>query len=432
MLKFLKNTFISICVALFLLSVAGLALSGIDRSKRTQTRKELELFTDALSFIQAQYVDETKLKDLVYGALSGMASSLDPYSQFLTPQEYEDIKVETEGRFSGIGVEITIKDGLVTVVTPIEGTPAWVAGIMTGDRIVKIDGVVMKNFTLSQAVNKLRGKPGTPIVVVVWREKDNKLYTYNLKRAVIHVQDVKEAKILEPGIAYIRLAEFRETTPAELDKVLKELKAKGMDSLIIDLRNNPGGLLDKSVEITERFLKKGSVVVSVKGRAKDEAEIFDAAHNSPDLDTSLVVLVNEGSASGSEIFAGALKDNKRAIVIGTKTFGKGSIQSVFPLRDGSAMKITTSRYFTPSGASIHEKGIEPDITVEQGAVAETPKAEYKTGAENLDEILQNASYDSGEVVAKPVERPTGEDKQLSRAIDLLKSIRVYKLIEKAK
>lgn len=426
MIKFFKNVFIWVSAVFFLLTLTGLALSAMDRTKKSATTKELDLFVDTLAYIQAQYVDETKPKDLVYGALSGMVNSLDPHSQFLTPEEYEDLKVDTEGKFGGIGVEITVKDHLITVITSIDGTPAWEAGLQTNDRIVKIDDTVIKNFTLNEAVKKLRGKPQTEVNIVVWREKEGKLHAFKIKRALIDIKDIKEAKILENNIAYLKLVEFREDTPQELDRVLKDLKEKGADSLVFDLRNNPGGLLDKAIEVARRFLPRGAVIVSTQGRDAAQNVVYKSDFKAPDVDMPIVLLVNEGSASGSEIVAGAFQDNKRAIILGEKTFGKGSVQTVLSLRDGSALKLTTSLYFTPKGESIHEKGIIPDIVVAQPEFKVKPKAGKEEAEGDLEKIFENVEAEKPGEEEGALSEITAKDAQLSRAVDLLKSIKIYK------
>ncbi|MFH0940265.1 MAG: S41 family peptidase [Candidatus Omnitrophota bacterium] len=429
MLRIFRKIFICVCVAFFLATLCGLAISGMDRSRKNETYKELDLFADALAFIQAQYVDDTNPKDIIYGAMAGMLNRLDPHSQFLTPEEYDELKVETEGKFGGIGIEITIKDSLVTVITPIEGTPAWEAGLQPNDRIVKIEDIVIKNFTLNEAVKKLRGKPGTEVNVVIWREKENKLHSYKIKRAIIAIKDIKEAKILEDHIAYLKLVEFREDTPRELDRALKDLKKQGMDSLVLDLRNNPGGLLDMAIAVSEMFLAKGHSIVSIKGReAKQNAE-YKANLKTPYVDMPIVLLVNEGSASGSEIVAGALQDNQRAVIMGARTFGKGSVQTVFPLRDGSALKLTTSRYFTPKGTSIHEKGIAPDIIVESKEpvnVVKEAEPEEKTNA--LEVIFEGVEdkKPKDEPVLQPLKELHTLDPALARAVEILKSLKIYK------
>ena len=429
MLKVFRKIFVFVCVAFFLASLSGLAISSIDRSKKNETFKELDLFADALAFIQAQYVDDTKPKDLIYGAMAGMLDRLDPHSQFLMPEEYDELKVETEGKFGGIGIEITIKDSLVTVITPIEDTPAWEAGLQPNDRIVKIDDVVIKNFTLNDAVKKLRGKPGTEVNVVIWRQAENKLHSYKIKRATIVIKDIKEAKILEDHIAYLKLVEFREDTPKELGRALKDLKDQGMDSLVLDLRNNPGGLLDMAIAVSEMFLSKGAVIVSIKGREVKQNAEYRANFKTPYVDMPLIVLVNEGSASGSEIVAGAMQDNKRAIILGATTFGKGSVQTVFPLRDGSALKLTTSRYFTPDGISIHEKGITPDIivgskvpvNVVKEAVPEKDTKAYEAIFEGVED-----KKTKDEPVLQSLKDVYASDTTLERAVEILKGIKIYK------
>jgi carboxyl-terminal processing protease len=404
--------------------LASLAVSAaVSQKSKDATYKELELFADALALVQTQYVKEADPKQLIYGAMAGLLTDLDPHSQFLTPEEYNELKIDTEGKFGGIGVEIIMKDNLVTVITPIEGTPAWEAGLAPNDRIVKIDDTVIRNFTLNDAVKKLRGKPGSEVQLTVWREKEAKLLSFKVKRAMIQIQDIKEARIIEDGIAYLKLVEFRENTPRELDRVLKTFKEQGMTALIIDLRNNPGGLLDRAIEVTERFLAKGAVIVTVRGRDLQQKEPFKAGYAQPDTTTPLVLLVNEGSASGSEIMAGALKDYKRAVLIGSQTFGKGSIQTVFPLSDGSALKLTTNYYVTPSGTQIQENGIAPDIAVEEKA-QELPS----TVSDRLEQIFEKIepapppSPAEEKPAAAPVAPP---DPVLARAVDLLKSLKVF-------
>ena len=421
-MKILGRVFIFISVAFFLLTLASWGFSAMGHNKASDLSKELDLFADGLAIVQTQYVDQKKPKDLIYGAFSGLLNNLDPHSQFLTPQEYEDLKQETVGKFGGIGVEITIKDNLVTIITPMEGTPAWDAGLASNDRIVKIDGVVMKNFTLDEVSKKLRGTPGTMVDIVVWREKDSKLHSFKIKRQMIEVKDIKEARILGDHIGYLRIVEFREGTPADLDKTLRDLKEKGMESLILDLRNNPGGLLDEAIQATERFLPRGTLIVSMKGRDEKQNTEYKSDFRSAETNMPMVVLVNEGSASGSEILAGALQDHKRAILLGTKTFGKGSVQTVFPLSDGSALKLTTSRYFTPSGRSIHEKGIMPDIIVENKELVEKKKGDE----EKLEEIFEGVEEKKPETQEDILLKIGERDAQLSRAFDLLKSISVYK------
>lgn len=424
-----RRIFFSFCLFIFLVFSGRSAYCEIDQTKKNDTYKELELFADALAFVQTQYVQETSPKDLIYGAMTGMLGSLDPHSQFMTPEEYDELKVDTEGKFGGVGIEITIKDDLITIITPIEGTPAWEAGMKPNDRIVKIDDTVIKDFTLNDAVKQLRGKPGTKVKIIVWREKEGKLYSFDITRAIIEIKDIKEARMLESNIGYIKLVEFREDTPQELDRSLENLHKAGMQALILDLRNNPGGLLDKAIDVSARFLPRGKDVVSIKGRAENQNSDFKTTFRNPLLDIPIVLLVNDGSASGSEIVAGAFQDYKRAVVLGTKTFGKGSVQTVLPLKDGSALKLTTSRYYTPLGRSIQDIGIEPDILVDE----ETVKlSEQDQKQKNIGEIFEKLESEKN---AADKEQNLMElyssDNQLARAVDLLKSIRIYEKLLKS-
>jgi carboxyl-terminal processing protease len=407
-----KNIIIGALLAIILFIGSRLSFPDTKEKNNDQLYKQVELFSDTLAVIQKEYVEDTKTKDLIYGALKGMLASLDPYSQFMDPDTYNELKIDTEGKFGGLGIEITIKDGLLTVITPIEDTPAWRAGIKAGDHIVKIDDVLTRDMTLTDAIKKLRGKPQEKVNITVLRENEKKLLEFKIIRDIIKIKDIKHARILENGVAYIRLVEFRENTLQELNNALSVLSKQGMKALIIDLRNNPGGLLDIAVKITGRFLPPNKIIAYTKGRQKNQdLQFFSEAKNAI-VDMPLVILINEGSASGSEIVAGALQDYKRAIIIGTKSFGKGSVQTVVPLGDGSALRLTTSRYFTPSGKIIHGKGVIPDIIVsrkEAESKGEVNKAEEK---ENLIRGNENLDYKS--------------DEQVMRAVDVLEAIGFYK------
>jgi carboxyl-terminal processing protease len=341
-----KSRLIVYAACAVVLVSAGSALSAerqaLDRKARDEWYRQVELFSDAVALIQSGYVDEVKPKDMVYGALQGMLGSLDPHSQFLDPEAYADLRVETEGKFGGIGIEIAHKDGLLTVVTPIADTPAWYAGIKAQDRIVRIDGASTRDLTLTDAVKKMRGAPGSDVTITILRESEQRVFDVTIKRAIIVVKDIKDAAILEDGIGYVRLTEFRENTAKDLDAVLKKLSKDGMDSLILDVRNNPGGLLESAVRVTEKFVPAGNMIVYTKSRQNAAQMEFKSQEQDPYVDMPMVVLINAGSASGSEILAGALKDYKRAVVVGEKSYGKGSVQTVIPLGDGSALKLTTS------------------------------------------------------------------------------------------
>lgn len=400
-----------------------LALSEIERKKKEELFRQVQLFSDTLSIIQTDYVDETKAKDLIYGALKGILSSLDPHSQFLDPDTYKDLKTETEGKFGGLGIEITIKDSLLTVVTPIADTPAWKAGVKAGDRIVKINNEITRDITLTDAVKKMRGKPGEEVALTILRESENKILEFKIVRDIIKIQDIKEAMILEDGIGYIRLVEFRENTLKDLNTALDNLVKEGMNALIFDLRNNPGGLLDVAVEVAQRFVEKGKMIVYTKGRQAAQNLEFISQEASPIINLPMVVLINEGSASGSEIVAGCLQDYKRAIILGVKSFGKGSVQTVIPLSDGSALRLTTSKYFTPSGKVIHGKGVAPDIVVEDGQINIPQPIEALP--KKAQDVFEEAEYKGG-ADSKERSLEYKHDNQLMRAVDALKAVKFYK------
>jgi carboxyl-terminal processing protease len=399
-------------------------ISQDERVKKDELYQNLDLFSDGFALIQSDYVEEVQAKQLIYGALKGMFSALDPHSQFMDPDTYNELKVDTTGEFGGLGIEITIRDGLLTVVTPIEDTPAWRAGIKAGDRIVKIEGELTREITLVEAVKKLRGKPNTEINLTVLREGENKLLDFKIVREIIEINDIKDARILEDGIGYIRLVEFRQHTPRDFKKAINKLRKQGMNALILDLRNNPGGLLDVAVKITEQFIDKGKLIVSTRGRKEDQNMEFYSLNKRADLDLPLVVLVNEGSASGSEIVAVALQDYKRAIILGVKTFGKGSVQTVIPLNDGSAIRLTTSKYFSPNGQIIHERGVMPDIVVQKGKIQLA--SEDDSTRDIFEQLEEEVKNEPGEQI--PEEYLV--DNQLMRALDVLKAIKIYEGISK--
>ena len=401
------------------------ASAPTEASQNEDIYKELELFEHALSIVRSDYVEEPKAKDLIYGALKGMLAVLDPYSQFLDPDSYNELKVDTEGEFGGLGIEITIRDDLLTIISPIDDTPAFKAGLMAGDRIVKIDGELTRGITLLEAVKRLRGKPGTSVALTIFREGDTELKEVTLERAVITIQSVREASVLEDRIAYIRLSDFREHTTDDLAAAVGRLKEQGMDSVILDLRNNPGGLLDVAVSVSELFLERNQLIVSTKGRLRNQNQEMRARVTGPVSDLPLVVLINEGSASASEIVAGAVQDHHRGIIMGTKSHGKASVQTIFPLKDGSALRLTTSAYFTPEGRSIHGQGIVPDVEVPFEKPAEQ-KAKGPTEEQVFEQLEADAdAEDLAGQPAKDLAERKRSDNQLARAIDLLKGIRVY-------
>ena len=385
---------------------------------RTELYKQIQLFSDAVALIQSSYVDEIEPQKLIYGALSGMLRTLDPYSQFMDPDTYNEMQVETVGQFGGLGIEISIRDNLLTVIAPIDGTPAYKAGLKAGDKIVKIDGELTRDITLIEAVKKLRGEPGTSVVLTILREKEKKLLDFTIARDIIKIQSIKEAKIVEDNIGYIRLIEFQEDTEKELEKALSGLEAKGINSLILDLRDNPGGLLNSAVAVADKFLEADKFIVTTRGRKEGQVLEFKSRYKNTYRTYPLIVIVNGGSASASEIVAGAIRDNGRGLAIGTKTFGKGSVQTVVPLSDGSALRITTAKYFTPNGTSIVNNGIIPDIVVEQKEYTTSPQ-------ENTEDILGHLDKEDFQKTIIEEGLPP-YDHQLATAINVIKGIIAYK------
>ncbi len=378
---FLKIAFIAIIV-ISPVSIFATEDKGDSELPRSFITKEdifyeLGLFADAVTLIDADYVRGVTAKEMIYGALDGMLPSLDSHSSFLTPEEYIDLKTDTFGEFGGIGIKVTLRDDALTVVSPLEGTPAYKAGIISGDRILKVDNKSTKNFNLDDALKVLRGIPGTRVKLTIIREDENSLREFTIRRAVIRIRSVKSDLMLNDDVGYIRIADFQKRTGSDFNKALKRLIKKDMKALIIDLRNNPGGLLDASIMVSEIFLKKQDIIVSIRGRGKKQDTIFKSNSSRPYTDFPVAVLINQGSASASEIVAGALRDNKRALLVGEKSFGKGSVQTVIPMKDGSAIRLTTSYYYTPSGAIIHEKGIFPDILVEWDSPVSNPDTDNK-------------------------------------------------------
>jgi carboxyl-terminal processing protease len=407
-----------VAVVSVLLLVLTLSLGGGVASKSqdsSATYENLRLFTEVLSIVQSQYVDDVAAKDVIYNAIKGTLRGLDPHSSFLDPEMYREMQVETSGSFGGLGIEITLRDDILTVVAPIEGTPAYRAGIQPGDRIVKIEGISTKDMQLTDAVKRMRGKPGSKITISIVREGWAEPRDFDITREQIRVQSVKTQQ-LEPGIEYIRLRQFQEQTAQDMEAALDKFAKNGkIQGLVLDLRNNPGGLLTSAVEVSEKFLDAGKLIVYTEGRVRNQNMRFQANARRVYTDFPIVVLLNQGSASASEIVAGALQDWGRGIVLGTTSFGKGSVQTIIPLSDGSGLRLTTAKYYTPKGRSIHGKGIAPDIIVEgpKTSVATPPPPE------------------GGSTPPKPgptVETKPGDelkrDPQLQRALDLLKAMRI--------
>jgi carboxyl-terminal processing protease len=438
---------ILLSVSIFLVGVTiGLSQSNKMPALSSSIYDELKLFTDILSHIQKDYVEETKSKDLIYGAIKGMLETLDPHSGFMPPETYKEMQAETRGRFEGLGLEITMKDGILTVVAPIEDTPAFKAGLLAGDQIVKIDGEWTKSLTLMDSVKKMRGPKGSQVTISIMREGLTKPRDFTLTRDVIPVRSVRH-ELLDKQYGYIRISQFQEKTDSEFDKAMKSLEEESKGSLkglVLDLRNNPGGLLDQAVKISDRFIDSG-IIVSIDGKKEDQKQKFPAHAQGTLPRYPLVVLVNGGSASGSEIVAGALQDHHRGIILGTQTFGKGSVQTIFSLKDGSGLRLTTARYFTPSGRSIQAKGIMPDVVVklarpeeEKEKEKEKEPAVFKMPSEkDLERHLETEKVAPKEKEKNKKEEGKDEkkkpaDNQLDRALELLKSWDVFKSVAQGK
>ena len=372
---------LKIAILLLALCALSFAAGALAKTEKTKARvpeevyKYMNPFVDALAYIQDRYVDEdkTKPKDLMYGAIDGMVSTLDPFSQFMSPDDYKEMQVETSGEFGGLGIEIGLKDDHLTVITPIEGTPAERAGLMAGDRIVRIGEEKTDGMTVTDAVKRLRGEKGTKVTITLLREGLPETFDVTITRDTIKIQSVRSYRL--PGdIGYIRISEFIDKTTADFRSAYLSLeKEKPMKGLIVDLRNNPGGLLTEAFTVADLFVEKGKTVVSTKGRDRNQDQEFVASGGPKINGKPVVTLVNEGSASGSEIVAGAMKDLKKAVLVGVKTFGKGSVQTILPLDNsgGAALRLTTAKYYTPSGVCIHGVGIEPDVEIKNPKLTES-------------------------------------------------------------
>ena len=397
-------------------------------NNRQETYKQLNLFGDVFQRVQEQYVDGVSDKELIESAISGMLQSLDPHSSYLSPESYKDMQVKTKGTFGGLGIEITMEDGFVKVVSPIDDTPAANAGMKSGDLIIGIDGESVKGLTINEAVSKLRGPVNSKVTITVVRDKEDP-FEIEIVRDVIKIRSVKHEVINEIG--YVRLTTFSDTTTSGMEKSINEIRKElgnKFQGLILDLRNNPGGLLNQSISVADSFLDQGEIV-STQGRKEDDTSRIFAKKGDLIDGKPLIVLINSGSASASEIVAGALKDHSRAIIVGTRSFGKGSVQSIIPLPGNGAMRLTTARYYTPSGISIQAKGIEPDIKVEAGMTDTKKEANQNRREENLRGALDKKELESNEQKnkksdASPVEKLL-QDNQISRAVDLIKGIHLF-------
>ncbi len=428
-----------------IISLGGQGLNRVSAVGNENPYEGLEAFTNVLAIVQKNYVEEVGTQKLMEGAINGMLNALDPHSAYLTPDLYKELQVDTEGSFGGLGIEITLRDGVLTVVSPIEDTPAARAGIKAGDQIIKIEGELTKDMSLVEAVKKMRGPKGSKVQISIRREGVPRLLDLTLTREVIKVQSVK-ARTLEKGYGYIRLTQFQDRTSTDLEAALHRLVQENgkLEGLVLDLRNNPGGLLNQAVKVSDLFLDSG-LIVYTEGRLDNQKQKY-FAHPGGYTDVPMVVLVNGGSASASEIVAGALQDHGRAVVLGTQTFGKGSVQTILPLENGAALRLTTAMYYTPSGRSIQVTGISPDITLDNvtpSHVATRERREIREG--NLRRHFNNKTQEIPkegtlpEEITAPAEEgqlkqeedqvkegELGKDPQLDRALQLLKSWRVFK------
>jgi carboxyl-terminal processing protease len=415
----------------------------------TETYEELRTFSEVLTQVQKNYVDDTKVKDLVQGAIRGMLSTLDPHSAYMTPEMYKEMQVETKGEFGGVGIQIGVKENRLAVIAPIDGTPAQRAGIKAGDYITKVNEESTKDLSLMDAVQKMRGPKGTKVNLTIQRDGTADPLQFTLVRDTIKIESVK-SKVLD-NIGYVKLTQFQEATGRDLGRVLKQFKEQKVQSTILDLRNNPGGLLTAAVEVSEQFLPNGKLVVYTKGRESKKDEWFAKGRDQMD-DSPMIILVNEGSASASEIVAGALQDYGRAVIVGTTSFGKGSVQTILPLGDGSGLRLTTAKYYTPKGRSIQSTGITPDIVIKPQPATTLAKAEGKPGDKETDPRASKPPVSAGPGKEQSAATPKGaedgvqkngappatppldlsgepsleQDVQLQKAVELLKTWKIFK------
>src|SRR5271155_3735381 len=395
-------------------------------SNSSDTYKELNLFGEVFEVVRADYVGKVDDDSLIESAIKGILTSLDPHSNYLNTKNFDDMKVQTRGEFGGLGIEVSMESGLVKVISPIDDTPAARAGLKPGDLITQLDGQPVQGMTLPQAVEKMRGPVNSDVKLTI-RRKGRDPFDVKLTRATIRIQSVR-SHLIGDDIGYIRITSFNEQTDVGLNNAIKYIKQQAGDKLrgvILDLRNNPGGLLDQAVAVSDAFLEKGEIV-STRGRRADETQLFNARPGDISSGLPLVVLINGGSASASEIVAGALQDHHRAVLLGTRSFGKGSVQTIIPLTGHGAMRLTTARYYTPSGRSIQAKGIEPDIIVEAAKIEPPPgKKEAKVA-----DASEGKSDDSGDDLdasssVEPSIMGTDRDYQLTRAVDMLRGMSLF-------
>ena len=381
--------------------------------------RQMRLLADVLEKVRANYVEAPEFEEMVEAAINGMLASLDPHSSYLNSKSFQDMQVQTKGEFGGLGIEVTMEGGFVKVVSPIDDTPAFRAGLKPGDLVTHLDGEAVQGLTLTQAVEKMRGPKGSQIRLTI-RRRGEAPFDVTITRAVITIESVRWRA--EDDVGYLRITSFSEKTEAGLDKAVGRLREEVGDKLkgfVLDLRNNPGGLLDQAVAVSDAFLERGEIV-STRGRSKKDAQRFNAEPGDLAEGMPIVVLINGGSASASEIVAGALRDHRRAVLVGTRSFGKGSVQTIMPIKGHGAVRLTTARYYTPSGISIQAKGIQPDIEIEQAELS--PIESRRRRESDLRGALDKTDPPGDEAEEKTEER---EDYQLTRALDLLRALALY-------
>ena len=421
---------ISIVFFLLVVSSSMTVFTAAVAANQEDDYKNLEIFTDVISLVRSHYVEEIDMEKLIYGAIRGMLSTLDPHSSFLTPEMYEEMQADTHGEFGGLGIEITVKDGELIIVSPIEDTPAYIAGIKPGDKIIKINGQPTRDIGVMEAVRLMRGPKGEAITISIQRLGATKLQDFTIIRDIIKIKSVK-SNLLQGRYGYVRIAQFQDRTSSDLKEHLLELRQDNdgrLDGVILDLRNNPGGLLNQAVAVTDLFLEEG-LIVYTEGRDVESKMTFSAQQIGTEPEYPLVVLINGGSASAAEIVAGALQDHGRAIILGEQSFGKGSVQTIIPLGDKSGLRLTTARYFTPSGRSIQARGISPDIVVSAILTTGQNMPDLPVREEDLEHHFKPLSEEQPEQQKRTTTELSQEEKQdnqLRRALDLLKGINILK------
>jgi len=427
----LKLFFTRILIVLFFLVTPSILLADISQKQREATYRQLETFANVLSVLQENYIEEIDADATIEGGIIGMLLSLDPHSSYLTASDFDELQEETRGSFTGIGIELTVRDQILTVISPIEGTPAAKAGLKAKDLIVKINGEATKSMGSMKAVKLLRGKKGSKVTISIYRDGWKELKDFTIIRDIIPLHSI-HGLILEPGFGYIRITNFQSQTTADLKETLADLEVKQeLKGLILDLRNNPGGLLDQAISVADLFLEEG-LVVYTKGRSPEQNMTFQAHANNGKNRYPLVILVNEGSASASEIVAGAIQDHKRGVIVGMQTFGKGSVQTILPMPGGAGLRLTTARYYTPAGRSIQALGITPDVEVPY-----VPYVEQKKSKRTLPDFVRESdlknhiinrdgkSSEEKKFVSSKATKKLTEDNQLRTALNILKSLNLY-------